>query len=71
MDLYQQLDRIHTQCRVRHFNDRETMELMRLCVYAYLDHFPQRAHQLPNRNQVLTSVREQLTDDNSARLQVA
>jgi hypothetical protein len=71
MDLYQQLNRIHTQCRVRLFTDRETMEMMRLCVYAYLDHFPQRPHQLPNRNQVLTSVREQLGDHVGIRTEVA
>jgi hypothetical protein len=42
-----------------------------LCVYAYLDHFPQRPHQLPNRNQVLTSVREQLGDHVGIRTEVA
>ena len=62
MDLYKQLDRIHSQCQVRQFSDRETVEVMRLCVYAHLDQFPQRQQHLPNRNQVLTSVRELLDE---------
>jgi hypothetical protein len=47
---------------VRQFSDRETVEVMRLCVYAHLDQFPQRQQHLPNRNQVLTSVREPLDE---------
>jgi hypothetical protein len=62
VDLYKQLERIYSQCQVRQFSDRETVEVMRLCVYAHLDQFPQRQQQLPNRNQVLTSVREQLDE---------
>jgi hypothetical protein len=35
--LYKQLDRIHSRCQVRQFSDRETAEVVRLCVYAHLD----------------------------------
>jgi hypothetical protein len=58
VDLYKQLEVIHAQCRVRKFSNRETMDVMRLCIYACLERFPPRPHNLPSRNHVLTSIRE-------------
>jgi len=67
MDLYQQLENIHQQCRSRRFSDKETIDVMRLCIYAFLDKFPKTNERLPTKNHVLTSVGHDLKPSLSNR----
>jgi hypothetical protein len=57
VDLYAQLEQIHNQCQRRKFTDQETIEVMRLCIYSCLGHFPNRSPTLPIKDHVLTSIK--------------
>lgn len=57
MDLYEQFETIQQQCATRSFSQQETIDIMRLCIYACLAPFPKRTATLPLRDHVLTSVR--------------
>ena len=57
VDLYTQLEQIHNQRQRTKFTNQETIEVMRLCIYSCLGHFPNRSQTLPVKHHVLTSIK--------------
>lgn len=56
MDLYQQFEHIQQQCDRRSLSHKQTIDIMRLCIYGYLGQFPKRTTTLPWQGHVLTSI---------------